>query len=151
MRDENLKAAIAPCGLSCEKCFAHVDGDIRRYATQLRDKLGNFGPYADRFGTLLEEPVFASYPAFREMLDYFAGEHCTGCRNEQCRMFQGCGVRPCHQEKGVDYCFECEDFPCDRTGFDPQLYAAWVKINGKIREKGLEAYYAYTQKASRYV
>ncbi|MCP3952097.1 MAG: DUF3795 domain-containing protein, partial [Desulfobacterales bacterium] len=32
MDSEHIKAAIAPCGLSCEKCFAHVDGDIRRYS-----------------------------------------------------------------------------------------------------------------------
>ncbi len=31
MTTEQINAALAPCGLSCEKCFAHVDGDIRKY------------------------------------------------------------------------------------------------------------------------
>lgn len=31
MSYEQIKASLAPCGLSCEKCFAHVDGDIRQY------------------------------------------------------------------------------------------------------------------------
>lgn len=46
---------------------------------------------------MLEAPVFKKYSDFEKMLDYFAAEHCHGCRNEQCRVFKNCGVRPCHQ------------------------------------------------------
>jgi hypothetical protein len=99
MTYEQIKAALGPCGLNCEKCFAHVDGDIRQYSLKLKEKLGNFEPYAKRYETLLKEPVFKNYPAFKEMLDYFASENCRGCRNEQCKMFKDCGVRPCHQKK----------------------------------------------------
>ena len=45
MTSETIKASISPCGLSCETCFAHVDGDIRRYSLKLKEKLGNFEPY----------------------------------------------------------------------------------------------------------
>ncbi|MCD4675435.1 MAG: hypothetical protein K8S18_05490 [Desulfobacula sp.] len=38
-----IKASLAPCGLSCEKCFAHVDGNIRRYSLKRKEELGNFG------------------------------------------------------------------------------------------------------------
>ena len=69
-----IKASLAPCGLSCEKCFAYVDGDIRRQSLNLKEKLGNFGPYAKRYETLLRNPVFGKYPDFVEMLDYFASE-----------------------------------------------------------------------------
>lgn len=57
MSYEEIKAALAPCGLSCEKCFAHVAGDIRKYSRLLKEKLGNFDIYAKGFETLLEEPV----------------------------------------------------------------------------------------------
>jgi hypothetical protein len=40
MTYEQIKASLAPCGLSCEKCFAHVDGDIRRYSLK-RKRLSN--------------------------------------------------------------------------------------------------------------
>ena len=43
MTGEEIKESIAPCGLCCETCFAHVDGDIRRYSLKLKEKLGNFG------------------------------------------------------------------------------------------------------------
>ncbi|GAB6908534.1 conserved hypothetical protein [Desulfosarcina cetonica] len=150
MTNETIKHALAPCGLSCETCFAHVDGGIRRASQALKEKLGNFGPYAAFFENLMREPVFANYPAFQAMLDYLAEGHCTGCRNEQCRMFKECGVRPCHQEKQVDFCYQCTDFPCEQTNFSKPLYRTWVRVNEKIREEGLAAYYAATQILSRY-
>ena len=140
MIDDTIKATIAPCGLCCETCFAHVKGDIRKLSIQLKEKLGNFHINAKRFETLLEEPVFKKYADFKEMLDYFAAGNCHGCRNEQCKLFENCGVRPCHQDMGVDFCYQCDEFPCDRTNFDEALYKGWVAINEIIRKKGIETY-----------
>lgn len=151
MNRDDIKDALAPCGLSCEKCFARSTGQIRNHAEKLRKKLGNFDIYAQRFETLVGDPVFQNYPAFKEMLAYFAKGTCNGCRNEQCRLFKGCGVRPCHQEKGIDFCFECDDFPCNHTGFDPHLYERWVSMNQTIRDIGLKAFYESTRDQPRYV
>jgi len=151
MNYEKIKASLAPCGLSCEKCFANVDGDIRRYSLKLKENLGNFQPYAQRYETLLGEPAFKKFPDFMGMLDYFALENCHGCRNEQCKLFRNCGVRPCHQEKGVDFCYKCDEFPCTKTHFDENLYKAWVRINGIIKAKGIEQYYEMTLTRPRYI
>ena len=151
MANEQIKASLAPCGLSCEKCFAHVDGDIRKYSLKLKEKLGNFHNNAKRFETLLGDPIFKKYPDFKEMLDYFASENCKGCRNEQCKLFKDCGVRGCHQEKQIDFCYQCDQFPCDRTNFDPGLYKGWVMINEKIRETSLEQFYEKTKTRPRYI
>jgi len=151
MMIEEIKAAIAPCGLCCETCFAYVEGDIRRYSLNLQEKLGNFHINARRFETLLDDPIFKKYLDFKKMLDYFASKNCTGCRNEQCKLFKNCGVHPCHQEKRVDFCFQCEDFPCDKTNFDKGLYKGWVLINEKIKETGLEKYYKKTINRPRYL
>jgi hypothetical protein len=150
MDPERIKASIAPCGLNCEKCFAHVDGDIRRYSRKLRKRLGNFEAYAKRYETLLQNPVFSRYPDFKEMLDYLASENCRGCRNEQCRLFKNCGVRGCHQEKGVDFCHQCGEFPCGNTRFDERLHKAWVAINEKIRKSGIEKYCDEAKDRPRY-
>ena len=150
MTEEAIKETIAPCGLCCETCFAHVKGDIRKLSIQLKEKLGNFHVNAKRFETLLEEPIFKKYPDFKEMLDYFASENCHGCRDEQCKLFKNCGVRPCHQEMGVDFCYQCDEFPCDRTHFDESLYKGWVAINEIIREKGIETYCEKARRRPRY-
>jgi hypothetical protein len=148
---EQIKATVSPCGLCCETCFAHVDGDIRRYSLKLKEKLGNFEPYAQRFETLLGIPIFKKYPDFKEMLDFLAAENCHGCRNEQCKLFKNCGVRPCHQEKQIDFCYQCDEFPCHKTNFDERLNKIWVLINEKIKETGLEQYYEKTKTRPRYV
>jgi hypothetical protein len=149
--NEEIMAAIAPCGLSCETCFAHVDGDIRKYAMKLKEKLGNFEGYAKRFETMMDEPVFRKYADFKEILVYFASEHCRGCRKEQCRMFNNCGIRKCHQEKQIDFCYQCNNFPCNRTNFDERLYQVWVILNEKIRKSGIESYYEKARVRPRYV
>lgn len=150
MKTERIKDCLAPCGLCCETCFAHVNGDIRKYSLKLKEKLGNFQINAKRFETLLDNPVFKKYTAFKEMLDYFASENCKGCRNEQCKLFKDCGVRPCHQEKEIDFCYQCDEFPCDRTNFDSGLYKGWVMINEKIKKIGLENFYEKTRIRPRY-
>lgn len=151
MTREEIKAAMGPCGLSCEKCFAHGDGDIRKYSLLLKEHLGNFEIYAQRFETMLDNPVFKHYPDFKIMLDYLAAENCQGCRKEQCKLFKECGVRPCHQEKQIDFCFECSDFPCNKTNFDKHLYERWVHLNQVIQKKGLEAFYEKNKTRPRYV
>ena len=148
---EKIKAALAPCGLNCEKCFAHVDGDIRKYSLKLKEKLGNFDMYAKGFEALLEEPIFKKYGDFKELLDYFASENCRGCRNEQCKLFKDCGVRGCQQERQVDFCYQCDAFPCENTHFDKSLQKTWLRINEKIRAMGIEAYYKTTKDLPRYV
>ena len=150
MKTEQIKDCLAPCGLCCETCFAHADGDIRKYSLKLKEKLGNFQINAKRFETLLDNPIFKKYTAFKEMLDYFASENCKGCRNEQCKLFKDCGVRPCHQEKGIDFCYQCDEFPCDKTNFDTGLYKGWVMINKKIKKIGVENFYKKTRTRPRY-
>lgn len=88
MTDEKIKESIAPCGLCCETCFAHVQGDIRRYSLKLQEKLGNFHINAKRFETDLDNPISNKYPAFKEMLDYSASENRNGYRNEQRKLFK---------------------------------------------------------------
>lgn len=142
--------SLSPCGLNCKKCFAREDGDIRKYSLKLREKLGNFDAYAERFVTLLDNPIFKKYGDFKTMLDFFASENCKGCRKENCKLFKSCGVRGCHQEKNIDFCFQCDDFPCENTNFDENLQKRWIQLNEKIRKIGIEEFYAETKDKPRY-
>ena len=136
MTTEQIKSSIAPCGLSCEKCFAHVDGDIRRYSSKLKEKLGNFENYAKRFETLLDEPIFKKYPDFKEMLDYFASENCKGCRNEQCKLFKGCGVAAVTRKSRLIFAISVTSFPVT----EPTLTETYIKLGcGSTRQSRRKA------------
>lgn len=150
MTYDQILNALGPCGLNCEKCFAYVDGDIIKHSLKLKEKLGNFDVYAKRFETLLDNPIFKKYPDFKLMLDYFASGSCKGCRKERCEHYAHCGVRSCYQKKKVDFCFQCDEFPCTKTHFDEHLHKRWIKLNRRIREIGIENYYAETKDKPRY-
>ena len=72
------------------------------------------------------------------------------CTNRNAKLFADCGVRPCHQKKEVDFCFQCEEFPCENTHFDGNLHKRWIELNNKIREKGVESYYLESKDKPRY-
>ncbi len=142
-----ILANLAPCGLSCSKCVAYADGEIRATSEKLLRLLGYFDRYAERFSDFL--PVFRNYAQFRKMLTHFSQAGCQGCRNGTCG-YPDCGVAPCSREKGVDFCSQCDEFPCAKTNFDPDLKDRWLKMNSRMRDIGVEAYYEETRDMPRY-
>jgi hypothetical protein len=147
---EFIKTRLSPCGLHCGKCYAFSGGEICRLSQNLKDNLGNFDTYAERFVNLQNEPLFLKYPEFKEMLDYFSLGKCRGCRKEKCVLFKNCNVRECSERKRVDYCFQCSEFPCNNTGFDEHLQKRWKQINTKMKECGVEVYYNEIKDEPRY-
>lgn len=149
MTREEVLNALGACGINCSKCFAYSKGDIRTHSRELKRLIGHFDIYAERFVTLLNEPRFKNYPSFNDLLQLLSDASCKGCRQGEC-LFKSCGVIHCYKEKGVDFCFECQEFPCDRTNFDEHLRARWLKINHRMKEIGVEAYYEEVKDLPRY-
>lgn len=145
--DEILKL-LAPCGLNCSKCMAFTSGDIKKNASELRRLLGSFDSYADRFSSFL--PVFKNYPSFKKMLEYFVQADCKGCRKGDCK-YPNCGVASCYKSKGVDFCFQCDEFPCEKTNFDPNLKERWIIMNNLMKQKSVEVYFEETKDLPRYI
>lgn len=144
---QQLREDIAPCGLDCRRCLARQGGDIQRLSDELRDRLGNFATYAERFSGM--NPVFTGYPQFAVLLEHLAGAACGGCRTGGC-LLSTCRVHPCVKARGVDYCHECPEFPCADHGLPPQLAERWKTNNEKMREMGLAAYAALVMSRPRY-
>lgn len=148
MEYAKLLEIIAPCGLNCGKCVAFKHGEIRRHSLAIAKLLGlNFDRYAERFTEL--NPVFENYAAFKVLLEFFGEGSCGGCREGGC-LRQPCNVHRCVREKGVDYCFECDEFPCERTGFPPFLYEKWRNNNITMKQLGVEGYYKKIEDMPRY-
>ena len=150
MDKNDILKKIAPCGLSCETCFAFRDGPVQRYSRLLSESLGNFAARAPRMAKLLDEPVFNVYPYFKLQLDYFSEVDCAGCRQDNCRLYKACLVRSCAASHHVDFCYECTNFPCNDTGFDEDLTLRWKHNNYRLKELGAEAYYDATKNSHRY-
>lgn len=78
----------APCGLACFNCVVYLAKDD----IKIRKRV------AKQFNIPLEKV------------------YCKGCRavKGKCPVVSmECRVYPCAKKKGVKFCFECKEFPCD--------------------------------------
>jgi len=86
MKDKT--ALTSPCGLDCFNCELYKENLTNELSTLIHEKLGV--PHQ-------EIP-------------------CKGCRQQDGKHFQlpaeGCATLDCIKEKGVDFCYNCGDFPC---------------------------------------
>lgn len=145
---EDLLDRLGPCGLHCGGCLAFQGGKIQTHAQALKELLGpNFQAYAERLGDM--DPAFGDYPEFARFLDFLANGRCTGCRGSGC-LFQECRVHACVLEQGVDFCFQCADFPCDRHGLAEPLSSVWRKCNERMKSEGVRNYYYWIKDKPRY-
>jgi hypothetical protein len=147
MEYQEILDTIAPCGLNCKKCFAYSEGEIGLHSEKLQELLGSFDRYAERFSSFL--PIFKNYPAFKELLSYLAQPDCKGCRRGTCK-YPNCGVTECYKKKDVDFCFQCGEFPCERTNFDPDLKRRWILMNQRMKEIGVRSYFKESCDMPRY-
>lgn len=150
MHYKNILTNIGPCGLNCSKCFAFKRGEISKLSSELKSKLGDFDVYAERFVDLLDEPIFEKYPDFKKMLNHFTDANCNGCREDSCKLFENCKVKQCSKDHSVDFCFECDEFPCSKHGFDDHLEKRWITIQNKMRNMGVKNYFLEIKDKSRY-
>lgn len=61
-----------------------------------------------------------------------------------------CAARICYQEKGVDYCFQCDEYPCRRNGYPENLDRRWPEKIDRMREVGVEQFYRESLETPRY-
>lgn len=94
----DYKQMTAPCGLDCFNCPVYLANEDEKIREELKKKI------SETLGVSIEALV------------------CQGCRNENgiipilkttLQMDEPCNVYKCIQEKGLDFCSECSDFPCD--------------------------------------
>lgn len=107
---------IAYCGLYCGDCPSYTQ-EVADLAKDLRSKLRHqkFDKYA---------PVLAKMPAFKAFKHYDKGCDLLNalmkirCKNKTCRTggwSSSCKIKKCAQKKGLDGCWQCDDFPTCKT------------------------------------
>ena len=85
---------IAACGLDCEKCDIYKASDDPELAQK----------FVDWFKRERNEDVAISQI------------RCAGCRGERAEHWSpDCWIlKCCVDEKGHDFCFQCDEFPCEK-------------------------------------
>jgi hypothetical protein len=137
--DKNL---IAYCGLYCGDCFAH-EGKIADLARDLRKELraARFDKTAESLSNLSFFKAFENYKQCYEILGAIVGFRCKkACKGGGGPPF--CKIRKCCQKKGIDGCWECEEFEtCEKLDFLKANHGdAHIKNLRKLRKKGVKEF-----------
>lgn len=106
---EERKKAISYCGEYCHKCDWYA-GRMKEPA----DQLLRFLRERPEFKGWIEEKCDASN--FIKGLEWLSE---SGFCAYTCKAGSGwghCPVRKCCESKGLQFCFECTEFPCSRWG-----------------------------------
>jgi len=148
MKYEDVLQHLAPCGMDCNRCADYQNGEIKHLSQRLADLLGYYKPVAKMKAE--GKPIYNNYPDFEEILKSFANASCSGCRgdNVQCPLTT-CSAKTCQKEKGIDFCFQCHEYPCDKQ-FSGRLRERWKNINDRMKEIGVSEYYCEQLKLPRY-
>jgi hypothetical protein len=62
MKYEEILEVLAPCCSNCRKCIFYSNGEILNHSINLKELLGSFDNYAERFSMFL--PVFKKFYLF---------------------------------------------------------------------------------------
>lgn len=138
MKREQLIARIGPCGQDCAQCLNNPASSVAEHARSLWRALDMNGGKAGWRSQW--DAVCLDYAAFERVLARFADGGCAGCRTGN-GPGSGCEVRECTLEKGVVFCHECADFPCEAKDMVSAQRKRWLNNNERIREVGLEAFF----------
>ncbi|MBN2051503.1 MAG: DUF3795 domain-containing protein [Spirochaetales bacterium] len=145
-RNEILEK-LAPCGLDCSRCASFKGGDIAKQSQALLNLLGNYKRMADNMSSFFKP--FEQYDSFEKILSFFADAGCAGCRSGDGK-YPDCAAKSCFREKGVDFCGECGEFPCEKNTYNDDLHRRWLKNGETIRDEGAESFYALQVTKPRY-
>jgi hypothetical protein len=125
--------------------YAH--GRVQKLAAGLGEALEGFENMAPRVADRV--PALAEYGRFAEVLEFFTRASCAGCREGGAQL-PFCAARTCHREQGVDFCFQCSEYPCSRNSFPENLATRWRSRNDRMRDLGVPQFYKESLKEPRY-
>lgn len=108
----------------------------------------NLLAFAERYGSLrliANASNACDFDEFIKGLRWLASQErpCKGCRFGGGWSWWGdCPVRDCCVQKGVDFCYQCEDFPCKKLRKEPLLKRKkeMIEANNQIETLGIESY-----------
>ncbi len=148
MDHDQLLAVLAPCGLDCSRCVSSATGTVRQAARALSASLAGFAAKAPIFAA--HEPALARWSHFEGVLSFLERGSCAGCRNPGAACNGACRVKDCVRERGVDFCCQCPDYPCEGHGLFPPLAARWRVAQDFMRAHGAEAWWRDQSTRPRY-
>ena len=133
---------VAYCGLYCGDCVGY-QGKVADLARDLRKELrqAKFDKTAEYLSTISFFDVFKKYGDCYEVLGALVKFRCR----KTCKGGGGppfCKMRKCCQKKGIDGCWQCDEFEtCEKLDFLKPVHGdAHIKNLRILHKKGIDAF-----------
>lgn len=141
MKKNEILEKVAPCSLMCHTCSGYQHGVICESAKTLLNYLDGIKEFYDKH---LPDAV-ESYNSFEKVLRIYSDASCLGCRSKEhnkCSI-EGCFLLECVEKHNVDFCGECDEFPCKKTMelFEEEVYMQWLEGNQQIHDHGIDYFW----------
>ena len=115
--------------------------------------------FAERYGSLrvmANAYQTCNFDEFMKGLKWLASQEkpCKGCRFGGGWSWWGdCPVRDCCSQKDIDFCYQCQEFPCKRLKEEPLLDSkkAMIEANNQMKAMGIEVWIQQLRKKYRQV
>ena len=135
------KDLIAYCGLYCGDCFGYRQ-KIADLARDLRKELrqSKFAKTAESLSEVSFFKAYKNYPQCYEVLGAMVRLRCKSCRAGGGPPF--CKMRSCCQKKGIDGCWQCDEFEtCQKLDFLKANHDdAHIKNLRILKKKGVDSF-----------
>ena len=151
---DTILNAIAPCAFCCMTCAAMENGIIAETSKKLRWYLDGYYEFSKKNLPLKYRAYSKKIKILTEQLENMSDRTCGGCRNganKKC-CIPDCFIPECAKLHHVDFCGECDEFPCNRAMdfFKGETLVQWEIHNNQIQENGVENYYKDAVSRSHY-
>lgn len=129
---------VTYCGLYCRLCSTKFR--VPETAAILRDTLSSDG-WQD-FG----EKIMPDFKTFWSVLKRFSDfdKTCPSCR-EGCGD-PGCKIRMCAEERKIDICPDCEEYPCEHIQAVAQRYPNLISDGMRMKKIGVDVWIVEQEK-----
>jgi len=129
---------VAYCGLYCGDCFGY-QGKVADLARDLRKELRQA-----KFDKVAEGIPFKEFKHYKECYEVLGALVRLRCKNA-CKGGGGnpfCKIRKCCQKRGIEGCWQCDEFEtCETPDFlQPAHGDAHIKNLRILRKKGVDAF-----------
>ena len=158
MTREQLLDRVPPCGLMCYTCPGFTDGAIAGHSAALLKLNVGYREFLDEHLPNEYRHVLGEQDKYIERLKKDSSPNCPGCRKIDGKWrgcIEGCFIPGCTSEHSVDFCGECEDFPCSRIE-ESAIYRKEVKKgfyegSSLIKKHGAEKFFEMRSGISHYM
>ena len=145
---DGQKDLVGYCGAYCGECGMYKG---RIYAKVAKDFLEilRASDYADWLPKFVK--LNFNFNDFMKGVEFFSKKNAESYCQEPCKQGGGAPreIRPCARKRGIEICYECQDFPCKHLDWILEKYPERMEDYERFKKLGLKGWVRFHAKEAK--